>query len=204
MAQTVAEEERHLGAYKAFLKTDQPLSAVLTPEHGFSYLNGFILRMDREPETKSKYLKNVNAFYEWCRQRGHATLNPFQGLTVVVTKGRKSKQKSRRAWTDSELEKLFDGLLQDAESGHDKRARSNARRLIPMSIIAAYTGLRIDEIAELRVKDATGAGLVEREGKTDAAVRTVPIHPKLQPLVDSVAVTPLSCEIPSQKSGTTC
>lgn len=56
--------------------------------------------------------------------------------------------------------------------------------------MGAYTGMRREEIARLTVADVAEDGaLVVREGKTAAAVRRIPIHPVLRPLVDRLIMT---------------
>ncbi len=77
----------------------------------------------------------------------------------------------RRPWTNEEFARLLEGLAKD-----DK--------LYPLSAIAAYSGMRIEEIAQLRTSDVTtDHTFVIREGKTAAAVRRVPIHPAIAALV---------------------
>jgi integrase len=56
-------------------------------------------------------------------------------------------------------------------------------------MLGAYTGMRREEIAELRVSDIEHGALTVRAGKTRAAVRCVPIHPVIKTLVDQLAST---------------
>jgi integrase len=55
-----------------------------------------------------------------------------------------------------------------------------------MVIIGMYSGLRIDEIASLQVGQVTEEGFDLHEGKTDSAVRLVPIHRDIKPLVEKL------------------
>jgi integrase len=74
----------------------------------------------------------------------------------------------------SEVHKLLTGIPLNAP-------------LWPLSAIGAYTGMRREEIAQLLVSDVTEDGaLVVRKGKTQAAVRRIPIHPVLKPLIDQL------------------
>jgi integrase len=50
---------------------------------------------------------------------------------------------------------------------------------------AVLTGMRREEIGQLRVRDCTGGVFVVQAGKTDAAVRRVPIHSALITLVEA-------------------
>src|SRR5262249_17344581 len=49
--------------------------------------------------------------------------------------------------------------------------------------VAALTGMRIDEIYRMMVADCTGGWFVVRAGKTNAALRRVPIHSGLVRIV---------------------
>lgn len=77
-----------------------------------------------------------------------------------------------RPFTDAELVKLL--------SAPSHRQDPLLSDLMPM---AALSGMRIEELCGLRVGDCAGGGFAVREGKTDAAARTVPIHPDLAGIV---------------------
>jgi integrase len=95
----------------------------------------------------------------------------MSGTVKGSTRGTAPK---RRPWTDEELLKLLQGI-------------PTSDPLLPMVALAAYTGMRREEVASLRVEDATEDGaLIVREGKSAAALRRVPVHPALQPLVKSL------------------
>ena len=53
-----------------------------------------------------------------------------------------------------------------------------------MAAIALYTGMRANEIAGTQLADVHADYIHIPEGKTDAAVRDVPIHPVIKPLVE--------------------
>jgi hypothetical protein len=96
--QTVDEKRRHLGEYKKFIKYDYPIDELLSPDRAYDYLTGYILKLNQSHETRSKKLRNVSGFYEWCMQRGYLRSNPFAGLKVRTVRGRKGKKGGRRAW----------------------------------------------------------------------------------------------------------
>lgn len=186
--QTIDEKKRHLEEYKKWLKHDLPLSKLIDQKRAFDYLNTYLLPSDNHSSTKQKKLRNIDAFFKWCGSRGYCYSNPFSGLQVKTVRGKKGgSKKNRRAWKDDELSVLFDGLAKDAISANMKSARNNARKLIAMSTIAAYSGMRIGEICGLRVnEDVTDDVFSIHEGKNDSAVRIVPMHPVIRPLVKSL------------------
>jgi site-specific recombinase XerD len=105
--QTVDEKRRHLDEYKKFVKYDYPIDEMLNQDKAYDYLTGYILKLNQSHETRSKKLRNVSGFYEWCMQRGYSWSNPFAGLKVRTVKGRKGKKGGRRAWKDNEFETLL-------------------------------------------------------------------------------------------------
>ena len=64
----------------------------------------------------------------------------------------------------------------------DKKGKESAEFAI--AAVCLYTGARPDEVCNLRSKDCTDGVIRIREGKSDAAVRVIPVHPDLQPVVD--------------------
>ena len=77
----------------------------------------------------------------------------------------------KRPYTDNELAKLIYGP---------------APVYLPdLMRIAALTGMRIEEICQLRVRDAEGDALKVRDGKTDNAKRTIPLHPGLAAIIEA-------------------
>lgn len=103
--------------------------------------------------------------------RGLAEDNPWAGISGSVKGNTRGTKAKRRPWTDSELKKLIEGIPEGDP-------------LLPMVLLAAYGGLRREEIALLRVEDvAEDDALVITEGKTRAALRRVPIHPAIKGVV---------------------
>jgi integrase len=54
-----------------------------------------------------------------------------------------------------------------------------SRYLTDLMHIAALSGMRLEEICQLRIADCKGGNFTIHEGKTDNARRTVPTHPDL-------------------------
>lgn len=56
-----------------------------------------------------------------------------------------------------------------------------------MVAIAAYSGMRREEVARMRVEDIDEMTWTVKAAKNQASIRTVPIHPVLRPLVRNLA-----------------
>jgi integrase len=145
-----------------------------------------LLRAGLAPKTVNRYLSSLSMLWKWLAKRGHlgdASANPWQGQAQPVKGRRGARVEPERPFTDAEVAKLLAGPA-DARKARDPLLAD----LMPM---AALSGMRIEELCRLTVADCAarsgepcaGGSFVIREGKTDAAARTVPIHPALAPVV---------------------
>ena len=196
--QTTAERVGYLRKWRDSVGGSSPITALLDPDAAYGFVRETIIDTDLAKTTKQKRLQSLVLFFKWLQSRRVVKVNPFEGIELATIKGRKGSTKiDRRAWTDDEIVRLLSALENKAQSGRGMRSsRVNAQRLYDMALIAIYSGLRIDEIASLRVGDCIEAALPDgmscptfiiRNGKTDAAVRQVPIHPRLPTLIQSLA-----------------
>ncbi len=161
------------------------------------YVQEVFVSRGADPATANKLISGLSALWSWAIKRGQgAETNPWIG------QGLKSKRVkapdgggATRPFTDQEVSAILAGA---------------GGTLGDMCRVAALTGMRLSEIAGLKVADVhlEGAGspfLQVVEGKTDAASRAVPLHPDLLPLVLSrcsgkMAEAFLFHELPEQHS----
>lgn len=94
--------------------------------------------------------------------------NPFADLKLP--KGKRGKDSAHRPWTPAELSTFLRGVPSNDP-------------LWTLGALAAYSGARLEELASLRVEDVQGGSFVVKEGKRQASVRRVPVHPVVAPLV---------------------
>ncbi len=92
----------------------------------------------------------------------------YSNITFKIAKKAALKEKKREAWSPDEVRLLL------------KESTGNLRDCIK---IAAYSGMRINEIVSLRVEDVNfdEMSMAVVDGKTEAANRVVPIHPEILP-----------------------
>jgi integrase len=117
------------------------------------------------PKTLNEYLNALNSMLNWMDRNGRISTNPLRKVTKVDVRGHQQK---RRAFTDEELERLI--------------AVSPKRSVLYLT--AAFTGLRIGELAQLiwaDVKlDREQPRLIVRAATTkNRHEAIVPLHPKL-------------------------
>jgi integrase len=119
--------------------------------------------------TAKRYVSSLSSFWTWLEARGLARDNPW----LRQSTGKKSKRGEtggRKQWTDSALIKVLSGV-------HTARYTEIIRDLVRLALV---TGARIDELCALKVGDVherdDGWWIAIREGKSEAAVREVPVH----------------------------
>jgi integrase len=111
----------------------------------------------------------MSSYWRWLMKRTSIRQNPWANQAIAQYQ-KPGAEKSKRAYTGTELVKLL--------SGKTTAELHDAIR------IAALSGMRLDEIYRLKVKDCQD-GLFNVPGtKSHAAVRTVPVH---SGLVDIIA-----------------
>jgi integrase len=119
----------------------------------------------------------VKAIFAAAEAENVLKVNPLAGLRVAL-KEDKTKEKPRRPYTDEEAAKLL------------KAARERADALRWVTWLMAYTGARINELAQLRKEDVktrqgipfigiTSSDENGQEIKTSSSRREVPIHKAL-------------------------
>ena len=121
------------------------------------------------PRTRAAVLGDLTCFYRWASNRGHVPGNPARAVDYP-----KIPQPQARPLS------LFELVL---------AIRSAKPRLRVMLLLAAYAGLRVSEIAALRIADVDAARcvLIVREGK-GGKDRIVPLH---NDVVDALRVLPI-------------
>jgi integrase len=160
---TVAEYKRKIAAFE---HKDKPLRTI-TRGMAADFLDGLPV----EKRTRNLYAALFSAIFKSAIRRDKATVNPFEGQRLKGV-----AQVHYNAFTDAELATLF----ADAKFEVSPDKHTTATALPWVSLIAAYTGCRREEIASLKTSDikvTDGVWFFDiRDGKTDSAERVVPVH----------------------------
>lgn len=173
--QTLEQKLKQLGELADWVGPNSEVTEV-TREQAGRYVEEVLVPSGRSVKTIKDRLSHLRAFWAWLVGRGKVEVNVWDGISGTLLASTRGREK-RRSWSDSEVYRLLAGI-----SVHDP--------LWPLSAIGAYTGMRREEIAQLTIADVTEDGaLVVREGKTQAAVRRIPIHPVIQPLIERLIAT---------------
>jgi integrase len=143
----------------------------------------FLAELEVSNRTRNAYATTLKCVFECARRRGRFTGdNPFDGMKA------KAAGSSYQPFTDAELQTLFNKLPREV-----KPARHTPDTALPwVALIALYTGMRLEEIAQLTTADvreesANGATVwcidVHNGGdnklKNETSARLIPVHPEL-------------------------
>jgi integrase len=126
-------------------------------------------KADQRRGTTNRRISAVSSFWNWLRRRRGIELDPWSRQTLALAHRSTGEDDHHRAYTDAEMLCLLSGEA-DAEM-HD------AMRL------AALSGMRLNELYQLKVADCQGQRFFVRKGKTAAARRFIPIHSDLAAIV---------------------
>jgi integrase len=118
-----------------------------------------------EWRTSNAHISALSTYWRWMVRRVGIELNPWQGQSMAKPSARHGDGNSKRPFTDDEMVTLL--------TGGAKLEMDDAIR------VAALSGMRLEEIYRLKVRDCTERRFNIRRAKTAAGVRTVPIHPDL-------------------------
>ena len=143
-------------------------------------------------KTINKHVSFMRSIAGWANPGG---ANPFALASVKTAKKNAPRGRDpdkRRAFTDDELRQLFTSPVYAGFANATARFKPGARMLrdarFYVPLIAAYSGMRLEEICQLRCADIEVcegmACMIVRPGegrriKTASARRAVPIHPVL-------------------------
>lgn len=129
----------------------------------------------------NKYLQSYGDLFNWAKQNGLIEQNWFSGLFIRQNKAR--AQDNRAAFSAEQIQLLLEAIL----CNRDGLANKDYQKWGPL--IGIYTGARLNEIAQLHLKDIRQVEEVwcfdfNDEGdrkslKNSASRRLVPIHPAL-------------------------
>src|SRR5262245_1432974 len=174
-ADTLADYRRKVGVFISKMG-DLPLTKI-TDHMAVDFLDRYLLgERKQKPMTRNRYAMLFSAVYKSAIRRKKATHNPFEDQRI------KQAAVHYEPFTDQEISALFN----DAKFEITPAKHKTSTALPWVSLISAYTGGRLEEIAQLKasnIKQTDGIWYFEfchdGNGKTEAASRTVPMHPEL-------------------------
>lgn len=140
-------------------------------------------------KTKKQYILSGNTFWKWALKNDQAfekkyenSAAPFQGHEFPINrKGKADVLHKRKTYTVEQIELLF--------SKATELEGKNRQPLMDAIRIAVYSGMRIEEICKIKiardlVDDEGVYSFSLDEGKNESAIRKIPVHPNLLPVIE--------------------
>lgn len=119
--------------------------------------------------TANRKISAPSAYWRWLLKRTNVAANPWAGQSLSKVAAGASNARHKRAYTALEVATLLNG-------GADVELADAMR-------VAALSGMRLEEIYRLRVRDTADGWFRVTAAKTRAGVRRVPVHTALAALV---------------------
>ena len=153
-----------------------------------------VLAKDRPKISKStikKYIVRVSEFFKYCYDSDYIDKNPAVDLQINLNQ---DDVTNKNPYEDSEVNALLDIVSKIRSSGDTKSQRISKDELFFVTHIAAYSGMRLNEIIQLNTDDivekynivcfSLNTKIDVKTGKsktlkTRNSARIVPIHSKL-------------------------
>ena len=152
------------------------------------------LAKDRPKISKStikKYIVRISEFFKYCYDSDYVDKNPAVDLQISINQ---DDVTNKNPYEDSDVNALLDIVNKIRSSGDTKSQRISKDELFFVTHIAAYSGMRLNEIIQLNTDDivekynivcfSLNTKIDVKTGKsktlkTRNSVRIVPIHSKL-------------------------
>jgi integrase len=163
-------KERTLLAFKNWMRSDVDV-ATITRKVAGRYVSEEIIPADRAPKTKKDAIANLSAFWSWLETAHGCESNPWRNMTRLIRESTRGGTKPEpRPYTPEEFKKLIPKL-------------PKGDPMLPMACISAYSGMRLEEIASVKLEHLAKDAIRVMEGKNPNSVRYVPLHPAIRPMV---------------------
>ncbi len=166
--QTKAQQRTVLREFTTWARRELWVEDV-TRRYAGEYVSHLLGPSGLKSKTVQRYVTSLSSLWSWLEARGLANDNPWlrQG---VGKKSKRGETPPRRQWTDEALVKVLSAT-------YTARYTLILHDLVKLALV---TGARLDELCALKVadvrKEEDGWWINITEGKTAAAVRTVPVH----------------------------
>lgn len=170
--------------YKAAYKRCEPLYDKKIRDIKRNHIKTLLLQNNHLGESTIGAISVVlNMVFDFCVDEDLIVKSPSRG---VVVKSTKEKEK-RTSWTREEVQLVRDNL--DYVIVKDATSRTSSVKAEPMMdtlLILFYTGLRIEELLDLRTADVhLDERWMQINGtKNSTSNRIVPIHKDIMPLIE--------------------
>lgn len=170
---TKADHKHALGQLSEWLVETNMVQSLeaITDKSASKFVTEYLVAKGANSKTANKLISGISTYWKWLVQQGHVERNPWIGKSLPKPRaGSVDPDSLKRPLSDGEVRQLLNGPVSTQE-------------LRDAIGIAALSGLRIEEIFQLKVGDCENELFRIRVAKTRAGQREVPIHSMLTPLI---------------------
>lgn len=131
--------------------------------------------MGLQNHTIKVHLSALMGYWRYLCEEGIApedAANPFEKVRLPEVSRKDANEAKRLEFTVSDIQMLHQAI---SEKGDEQ--------LAAIFDLAIYTGARIDELAQLQIKNVSIDEITIKRAKSKAGNRTLPVHDELKPLV---------------------
>lgn len=172
---TKVQHERTLAELVGWMKQAKlaPTVEAVDRRAAGRFVTECLARSGRQGKTIARIVSSCRSYWTYLLRKGIAPgdKNPWDNQAPHKGSLKGVSEDTERAFDEAEMRRLLAGPA-DAELGDLMR-------------VAALSGMRIEEICLLKVRDCAEAVFNIRKSKTKAGIRKVPIHPALAAIVAS-------------------
>ena len=144
------------------------------------------------PANANEYMNKLSTLFNWATKEEMVARNPARGLKLAAVTAAREK---RRPFAPAQLTKIFNapiyrGCRDDGAGFAIQGAETPRRSRFWIPLLGLFTGMRLNEICQAHVGDVrqvegvwcfavNAGGSGDKQIKTSASERLVPIHPTL-------------------------
>jgi len=144
-----------------------------------AYVSDLIANSDLTRRTIKRHLSSLSNFWQWLASKDHVDPDNNPWLRHRLGKQAKGKARYRKVLEEDALVRVLSGRY---------KTERYAQVLHDAVRLALLQGGRLDELCALRAENVhkrdDGYWLEIVSGKTDAAVREIPVHSKAVPIIE--------------------
>lgn len=132
-------------------------------------------------QVKKDTAGGLDSLWRWAKRHGMVSDNIFEGAREDIHVGNVGKPKPRHPFSDQDVIDVIEGL---------HKLNKSQVMLSALTLMGLFTGVRIAELAGLKVGHILDGHILDIvAGKNHAAVRRIPTHRVLHPLIDKLIQT---------------
>lgn len=176
-----ADARMAIGQFKTWCGSAQQgfFIEVITDRVASNFRDDFFVKSAAHPKTANKKLSALRQYWEWLDRSFGVRPNPWMRKSLPKTKAHRVQPDGplgpERPFTDDEVRTLLAGPTD--------------KDIMNVMLIGALSGMRLEEIGQLRVGDCEDGVFSITRSKSAAGVRDIPIHSALCPLIAQLVVS---------------